>query len=104
MFVITAKRRIIKKYNFEVSLNSNIVRVKLARQLYRNAQNQELNRVYILFTKFSRGQFLLNRKVAINKVLSPFTKILDAAFNKIFKKRDFNFFKKLNSKKLKISS
>ena len=78
--------------------------MKLARQLYRNAQNQKLNKVYISFIKFSRGWSFSDKKIAISEILNSFIKMSDMALNKIFKKRDFNFFKELNSKKFEISN
>ena len=60
--------------------------------------------MYIPSAKFNCGRFLLNRRMAINKVLNSLTEMSDTTLNKIFKKGNFNFFKKLNFKRFKVSS
>ena len=60
--------------------------------------------MYIFFAEPSRGQSLSDKKIVINKMSNSFIEMSDTAFNKIFKKKNFNFFEELNSKKFKINS
>ena len=60
--------------------------------------------MYISSAEPSRGRFLSDKKIVISETLSLFTEMSDMALNKIFKKENFNFSEKPNSKRFKIGN